>query len=475
MQTATGSPAAEGYKLDAFGRGIVWEAQPGPQSWFLQCLAEEILFGGARGGGKTYGILGDWIQHAGLHGKNARGILFRKTYDEFEEILEQTHTIFPLLGARYKVQVRTWIFPNGASLKLRYLKRDTDASHYQGHAYTWMGFEELGNWPNSIPIDALKGTLRSAHGVPCRWVATANPGGVGHNWIKARFIEPAPPMTCFQDPVTKVWRTFIPSKLSDNPLLAVNDPGYADRLRGVGAEWLVEAWLTGNWDIVAGGMFDDLWRQDRHVIEPFIIPAGWRVDRAFDWGSSKPFSVGWWAESDGTKAPNGILYKKGSLFRIAEWYGWNGKKPNEGLKMLAVDIARGIRERETHMKLNVQTGPADPAIFATENGNNIANDMAMPPGSIRWEEADAGPGSRKTGWERIRKMLKASTVTPQEDPGLYVFNTCRQFIRTVPSLPRDTKKIDDVDTNAEDHIGDESRYRIMHVRRTVKEQKLVGA
>lgn len=458
-------------------RKVAWQPQPGPQTWLLTSIIEEILFGGARGGGKTYGILGDWTGHAGRNGRHARGILFRRTYPEFEEVLEQSHQIFPLLGARYKIQSKTWKFPNGASLKLRHLERDKDASRYQGHQYTWMGFEELGNWPSATPIDALKACLRSPHGIPVRWVATANPGGVGHNWIKARFITPAPALTPFQDPVTKVWRVFIPSKLEDNPILAKGDPGYVDRLRGVGADWLVEAWLSGNWDIVAGGMFDDIWKSDRHVIPAFEIPKGWRIDRAFDWGSTKPFSVGWWAESDGSQAPNGKIYPKGTLFRIAEWYGWNGKKPNEGLRMLAVDVAKRIREMETTMKLSgrVQSGPADPSIFAAENGVCIATDMAMPPGMIRWEAADAKAGSRKTGWERMRKLLKASLQHPMEEPGLFCFDTCRQFIRTVPTLPRDPKDPDDVDTDAEDHIGDETRYRTMWVRRVVKEQKFVGA
>jgi len=438
---------------------------------------DEILFGGARGGGKSYGILGDWVQHASRYGNNARGILFRKTYPEFEEILDQSERIFPFLGARYRVSSKSWRFPDGALLKFAYLERDQHASRYQGKQYTWMGFEELGNWPNSTPIDALKACLRSPHGVPVRWVATANPGGVGHNWIKSRFILPAPALTPFHDPTTDTWRTFIPSKLQDNPILMQADPRYADRLRGVGAEWLVEAWLSGNWDIVAGGMFDDIWKIDRHVLPAFPIPKTWKIDRAFDWGSTKPFSVGWWAESDGSPAPDGRQFKKGTLFRIAEWYGWNGKKPNEGTRQLAVDVARGIREREKAMGFKVLNGPADPSIFGTENGNNIAADMALPsahhPGVV-WERGEAKPGSRKTGWEKIRKMLQASLTTPMEDPGLFVFDNCRQFIRTVPTLPRDAKDPDDVDSDAEDHIGDETRYRVMHRHHTVKPQKMVG-
>src|SRR4051812_21028293 len=176
---------------------------------------------------------------------------------------------------------------------------------------------------------------------------TANPGGVGHNWYKARYVDPAPALTPFYDSMQRTWRVFIPSRLEDNPKLAANDPDYWMRVQAAanGRTDLVKAWRYGDWDVVAGGMFDDVWRASHHVIEPFQIPYHWRVDRSFDWGSSKPFSVGWWAESDGTQAPNGRVYPRGTLFRITEWYGWNGQ-PNVGVKMLAVDVAKKIVETE---------------------------------------------------------------------------------------------------------------------------------
>lgn len=438
----------------------MWEAQP-LQAALISCPIEDVFFGGARGGGKTDGCLGDWISHADQYGNFARGIFFRRSYDELEEAQSRAVDLFTPIGAVYRAAKRTWVFPNGATLKMRYLARDEDANHYQGHQYTWMCFEELTNWPSPKPIDKLRACLRSGRApIPKSLRASGNPGGVGHNWVKLRYVDPAPPFTPFYDDELNTWRVYIPSRLEDNQALTKNDPDYWKRVEASagGDQALLRAWRLGDWDIVAGGMFDDLWKRSKHAIKPFEIPESWRVDRTFDWGSSKPFCVLWWAESDGTTAPNGVTYPRGSVFLIDEWYGWNGKA-NEGLKMLATDIADGIRESEAGFAFKVQPGCADSAIFAAENGVCIGDDMAAR--GVRWLPADKSPGSRKTGWERIRRYLKSATEFPAEEPGLWIFDICTQWIRTVPTLPRDVKKPDDVDTNAEDHIGDGTRYRLM--------------
>jgi hypothetical protein len=229
----------------------------------------------------------------------------------------------------------------------------------------------------------------------------------------------------------------------------------------------VRAWLEGDWNTVAGGMFDDVYRADLHEVDPFEIPYSWRIDRSFDWGSSKPFSVGWWAESDGTEAQlkDGTRksWPRGTLFRIAEWYGWNGN-PDEGCKMLAVEVARGILriEKDLPWGARVKPGPADNSIYDAENGVCIADDMARI--GVRWRRSDKSPGSRKTGWEAMRKRFKACLTHPMEEPGLFAFNTCRTgFTRTVPVLPRDPHKPEDADTKAEDHCADEVRYRCLFV------------
>ena len=347
-----------------------------------------------------------------------------------------------------------------------------DANHYISdigvvNKNTWVGADEVGNYPTPLALDKIRACLRSPHGVPCYFRGSANPGGVGHNWLKARYIDPAPPMIPFATTDTiagetiTVKRCYIPATLDDNPMLITNDPQYWQRVVAAagGNEALVKAWRLGLWDIVAGGYFDDLWNANIHILEPFDIPKTWRIRRAFDWGSSKPFSVGWWAHSDGgAPGPDGKKYPKGTRFRCMELYGWDGKHPNEGLRLTNTEIARRIKavEDDSLYKGRLQPGPADSQIFDVVNGTSIADEMARV--GIRWQVAQKGPGSRRQGWQLLRQMLKASTTWPMEEPGVFVFSTCRQFIRTFPVLPRDPTNADDVDSSSEDHIGDETRY-----------------
>ena len=444
----------------------------------LACPIEDIFFGGARGGGKSDGLLGDWLAHAGRHGKHARGLFIRRTYPEIEEIERRAAEVFPLTGAKLYIGRRTWMWPNGASLRMRFLQREEDAGNFLGHSYSWLGVDEITQWPSLQGLDRLRATLRSAAGIPCVLRASGNPGGPGHNQIKFRYIDPAPPGQPFYDEEMKTWRVFIPSRMEHNLLLMQNDPLYWQRIEASasGRPDLLRAWRYGDWNVIAGGMFDDLWNvqtEPRLAIAPFSIPGSWRIYRAFDWGSSAPFSVGWWAVSDGTQAPNGMYYPRGSVFRIAEWYGSNGR-PNEGLRMLAVEVGRGIIQKEKEMQLTgrVQPGPADAAIWAAENGVCIADDMAR--GGAHFIPSDKAPGSRKSGAERMRQYLAASLKVPMEAPGMFIFNTCRHFIRTVPVLPRDPKDLDDVAVNAEDHCYDEARYMIMTPPREIGKMKIRG-
>jgi predicted phage terminase large subunit-like protein len=255
-----GANLREAVRLVNDGAAIAYAPQPGPQTALLSCPLPDVLFGGARGGGKTYALLGDFLQHATLYGKGAKGIMFRRTYDELDEVKAQAQDIYPLIGAVWKESKSTWYFPNGAQLKLRYLKRDEDASHYQGHQYTWVGIDEAGNFPSPDPIDKLRATLRSKLGVPTFMRLTANPGGPGHAWLKARYIDPAPPMTPHQCQTSGIWRVFIPSRLADNAILSANDPTYEQRIRGSGPAWLVQAWLMGDWNATPeGGIWKAAW------------------------------------------------------------------------------------------------------------------------------------------------------------------------------------------------------------------------
>jgi len=269
---------------------VVWKPQPGPQALLLSCPIQDILFGGARGGGKTDGLMGLWLAHAGRYGTHARGIIFRRSMSELDEVQARMLEVFPAIGATYKVSSKTWLMPGGASLKLRFLDADEDASKYQGHAYTFMGFDEAGNWPTSRPIDMLRACLRSVHGVPCQLVLTGNPGGKGHQWLKVRYIDLARPAVPFQG-ADGVMRVFIPSRLADNKILMDKDPSYIDRLRASGPAWLVRAWLEGDWTATEqGNLFKrEHWRFYQDVPRAEMIIQS--LDTAFKTGAENDYSV----------------------------------------------------------------------------------------------------------------------------------------------------------------------------------------
>jgi hypothetical protein len=241
---------------------IGWEPQPGPQTALLACPVFEVFFGGARGGGKTDGMLGEWASHADLHGKNAVGLMVRRERVQLLETIERSRQIYVPIGARYNDQDKMWRWPNGARLRFAYLERDADADAYQGHSYTRVYVEELGTFPSASPVLRLMATLRSGEGVPCGFRATGNPGGPGHQWVKARYIDPNPAgweirKFTYENPWTRETieqdRVFIPSKLRDNKFLG---PEYVANLQMVGSDTLVRAWLEGDWTVIEGAYFD---------------------------------------------------------------------------------------------------------------------------------------------------------------------------------------------------------------------------
>ena len=305
---------------------IGWEPQPGPQTALLACPVFEVFFGGARGGGKTDGMLGEWASHADLHGKNAVGLMVRRERVQLLETIERSRQIYVPIGARYNDQDKMWRWPNGARLRFAYLERDADADAFQGHSYTRVYVEELGTFPSASLVLRLMATLRSGEGVPCGFRATGNPGGPGHQWVKARYIDPNPAgweiqKFTYENPWTRETieqdRVFIPSKLRDNKFLG---PEYVANLQMVGSDTLVRAWLEGDWTVIEGAYFD-CWRYDQHVVEPFEVPAHWARFRSMDWGSAKPFSVGWWAIVADDYAACGRILPRGALVRYREWYG----------------------------------------------------------------------------------------------------------------------------------------------------------
>lgn len=450
--------------LNPITEELLWAAQP-RQAAFISCPLDDVLFGGARGGGKTDAVIGDWIAHSHSYGRHANGIVFRKTMTELEDMIRRALEILPPMGAVWHDQKRRFTMPNGSQIKFRYLEREADAMTYQGHNYTRVYFEEMGNFNSSRPVDLMYATLRNAYGIPCRMRGTANPGGPGHQWVKARYISPAPlgfePIPVPLPSGKIFYRCYVPSRLEDNIALMENDPGYEDRLYLVGSAALVKAWREGDWDAVEGAYFDG-WNSTM-VIPPITLPANWARFRSFDWGYAKPFSVGWWAVSDGsvvrTHDGDMIRFPKGALIRYREWYGCVAGKPNEGIRMEVEDIADNILKLEGDDQIDY--GVADPAIFESSRGPSIAERMArfVPKTDTGkrciWRR---GENKRIPGWSQVRQRMK-----PDGDglPMVYVFSTCTDSIRLMPCMQHDKVKPEDLDTDAEDHIADEWRYACM--------------
>ena len=294
--------------------------------------------------------------------------------------------------------------------------------------------------------------------------ATANPGGIGHGWVKERFITAAPPLTPIKGEYeivkpdgTRVTaartRIFVPATVFDNKKLMENDPNYIANLAMLpNAE--KQALLYGNWDSFSGQVFRE-WvndpehyidRKNTHVIAPFELPSHWLIYRGFDFGYAKPYAVGWYAVSE-----------SGRIYRVKELYGCTGV-PNEGIKQDPVEIASEIRQAEQNdpmLRGRTIIGVADPSIFDESRGQSVADMMCAPPNFITWE---GGDNTRIAGKMQYHYRLAFNS---DGFPMFQVFNTCKHFIRTIPSLVYDEKRVEDIDTTQEDHIYDECRYVLM--------------
>lgn len=363
-----------------------------------------------------------------------------------------------------------------------------------GNSYGWIAFDELTTWPDPGCYIRLFSLCRSTHPVVAKRArirATTNPYGPGFNWVKKRFRLPMREDSLvgeiIKDSKNKAGdieppRVAIRSSLYENKILLFADPNYINRIRAAARNAAeLAAWVEGSWDITSGGMFDDIWNDKIHVVPNIPYEAlrnsGWKMDRAYDHGQTKPFSVGWWAESNGEPIEidgRSIGDVPGDLILFDEYYGWNGED-DEGVNMSASEIAEGISQREQEMGLygRIKRGPADSQIFAKMDGKNtVAGEMRK--AGIYWDACDKGPGSRKQGWERIREYLKGAVPGldgTREKPGLFVCSRCRQWQRTVPVLSRSEKDLDDIDTRTEDHCGDMTRYRLRWSRHVTRRRK----
>jgi len=455
----------------------------------FNAIGTEILYGGAAGGGKSH-LMRVMAIVIALMIPNVQIYLFRRKYAD----LWANHVdgpsgfmtmLSPLIKAK-KCKVNgsdnEVVFWNGAKIHLCHCQHEKDRYNYQGAEIHVLLIDELTHFTdviyrflrNRVRLGALKVPEAAKQLFGGRFpliFCGSNPGGVGHGWVKRTFVDSAPHGKAHKVEKKEggMLRQYIPAKLSDNPIMAITDPDYADRLSGLGSPALVEAMLNGSWNIVAGGAFDDLWDPNYIILPRFKIPESWYVDRSFDWGSTHPFSVGWWAEANGEEItlPDGekLCLQAGSLIRIAEWYGCKEIGTNEGLRLSAKAIARGIIEREERMlgqdwiKGKVHIGPADNQIRNKLEFETDTIEKKMSDEDVHWSESDKRAGSRINGLALARERLSASISN--EGPGLYFMDNCLATIEILPILSRDEKNVEDIDGDQEDHVWDEIRYRVL--------------
>lgn len=411
---------------------VAFRPHPGPQTDFLAAGEKDVLYGGAAGGGKSYAMLVDPLRY--VHFKEHRFLILRKTLGELEELIDKSRELYPLAfpGAIYKESKKTWEFPSGAKGSFGYLEKDSDVYQYQGRSYTWIGFDEITHLATSFAWDYLRSRLRTTNpAIKTYMRCTANPGGVGHNWVKKRYITPAEHNTAFvgEDGIT---RKFIPAKLSDNPslyeggeyekMLMSLDPVERKRL------------LEGDWDIVDGGAFPEF-DPKVHVITPFLIPPHWQRVKGIDYGYRAPSCCLWAAidPDDGTIIIYRELYEKGLTGRA---------------------LAERLHDLESQEMMSIP-GVLDGAAWNQTGvfGPTVGEELVQAGHKLR--RADK---NRKAGKIQVHERLK---VRETGRPKLQIFSTCTNLIKEIIGIPLAKNDNEDVDTTVDDHAYDALRYLVM--------------
>jgi len=428
---------------------VVFKPNTGPQTDFLAASEREVFYGGARGGGKSYAMLIDPLRYCDK--THHRALLLRRTMPELRDLITHSQRLYnrAFPGAKWREQEKEWRFPSGAKIEFGYAENMTDALRYQGQSYTWIGIDELPQYPSPDIYNFLRSSLRSVDpGIPVFMRSTGNPGNIGSQWVREMFVNPTEPNKSFNLEVSTptgvkiITRRFIPAKLQDNPYLMQTDDYYA--MLASLPEVQRKQFLDGDWDAFEDSAFPEF-NKALHIVDPFEIPKGWQRFRAADWGYASPACVLWFA----------IDYDN-NLWIYRELYTQ---------KITADVFARKVLmlEKDEYIRYGV----LDASTWAKRGdiGPSIAETMIQT--GCRWRPSDRTPKSRISGKLEIHKRLKI-TDEKKKEPGLRIFSTCRNLIRTFPLLPLDDSNPEDINTHAEDHAYDALRYgcmsRPMHTR-----------
>lgn len=447
-----------------------WIPHKGPQEKALERTEFEVLFGGSRGPGKTdAGIVKstDNISHPRF-----RGLVIRKNADDLSDWIDRAGRMYASLGGKAAGKPTVFKFPSGAVIRTGHLKDENAYTKYQGHEYQFMLIEELTQIPDESRYLKLISSCRSSFAdIKPQVFCTTNPGGVGHAWVKERFVDPtefthytyinedgivhtARMGRPFKDKDSGRYRIFIPATLDDNPTLMKNDPGYAlfmDSLKSKDID-LWKAWRLGDWDTFAGQYFKEF-NVNTHVIRPFMPKDTlWHIG-GLDWGRNDPFSLhtAIVAPIVWTSPENGMTYKFYRVITYNEVYGGD-RSPKE----------QSIRCKEARVNLNIiRRISADNQIFNKGNDNSISIYDQFVEEDNRWGPLlQAGSKDRIPGWENMHNWL---SIAPDGLPYWLITSNCTNLIKELPLAVHDENIKEDL-IAASDHAIDEQRYMLKDLK-----------
>lgn len=432
------------------------------QQLFMMDRHKYVLFGGSRGGGKSFAVDEKSILSS-LKFKDFKCTILRRTYPELRDNHIEPMKRMLKCGtqdavAKFNNSDKEMLFKNGSKIRFRYCDNENALPKLQGQETDFLFIDEATNIPE-VWLKKLYACVRGTNSYPKRIFLTCNPGGVSHGYIR-RLKEGH-----FEIGEKPEEYSFIQSSVFDNKALMDANPDYVSQLEALPPK-IRDAWLYGRWDTFEGAYFEEfretpdieqcvkhnisveqaqLERRWTHVIEPFDIPSDWKIYRGYDWGYGKPFAFVWMAQPPGSDV----------LYQFLEFYGCTGT-PNEGVKWTNAQQFDYVKELEnTHPWLKGRRiqGVADPSIWDKSHGPSAAEEADK---HQLWFEP--GNNNRIQGWMQVRERMKFDANGKAE---YYIFNTCKHTIRTFPLMMFDDTKVEDLDTELEDHILDSVRYLMM--------------
>jgi hypothetical protein len=423
---------------------VIWFPQPGPQTAFCQRTEFEGLFGGSKGPGKTDALLMEGLRQ--ISNPRYHAAIFRRTYPNLQEIKDRAAVLFPRLGAKWKGDEHRWVFPSGARYDLRHCQDEQAKVNYQGAEFHYLAFDQVEEFTKTM-YEYLVMQVRTSDPTIRTYVrSSANPGGIGHLWVKARWIDGKEPYKSYRQEfklpdgtVVPITSFFIPATIYDNPILLKANPNYLAQLMNLPDD-LRRAMLEGDWSVFAGQVFSE-WRDATHICAPVQPPTESLKFMSLDWGYAKPYAVGWY-----------FLDADERMVKYRELYGC--KEPDVGVMTAPDDVGREILRLEKDDG-EIRYRVADPSLWAKtgHEGPTIAESFANV--GVYLQKAD---NDRLQGLMEVHRRFK---VWPDGRPGLVICRNCVHTIRTVPALPYDPARVEDVNTEAEDHAYDETRYACM--------------